>query len=58
MRIRVTGTGVARGPADVDLGMVLGTVLFLIGVAPLDEARTYLDAFSRVRQSVELTDRR
>jgi hypothetical protein len=34
-----------------------GSVLFLIGVAPADEARTYFTAFSRVRQSVQLNDR-
>jgi hypothetical protein len=33
-----------------------GTVLFLIGVAPQDEARTYLDTFSRVRLSLRITD--
>jgi hypothetical protein len=32
-------------------------VLFLIGVAPGDEARTYLNTFSRVRQSLQLADR-
>jgi Zn-dependent protease with chaperone function len=34
-----------------------GSVLFLIGVAPQDEARTYFNAFSRVRQSVRFADR-
>jgi hypothetical protein len=34
-----------------------GSVLFLIGVAPADEARPYFNAFSRVRQSVQLNDR-
>ena len=34
-----------------------GSVLFLIGVAPSDEARTYFDTFARVRQSVQLNDR-
>ena len=29
-----------------------GSVLFLIGVAPTDEARTYLNTFSRIRQNV------
>jgi Zn-dependent protease with chaperone function len=33
-----------------------GSVLFLIGVAPQDEARTYLDTFSRVRQSLRISD--
>ena len=35
-----------------------GSVLFLIGVAPTDEARTYLNTFSRIRQNVELADNR
>ena len=34
-----------------------GSVLFLIGVAPEREARSYLDTFDRVRQSVQLNDR-
>lgn len=34
-----------------------GNVLFLIGVAPQDEARTYFNTFSRVRQSIRLADR-
>ena len=34
-----------------------GSVLFLIGVAPSDEARAYLNTFGRVRQSVRLEDR-
>jgi hypothetical protein len=34
-----------------------GSVLFLIGVAPSDEAGTYLNTFGRVRQSVRLEDR-
>jgi hypothetical protein len=34
-----------------------GSVLFLIGVAPASEARTYLNTFSQVRQSVQLNDR-
>jgi hypothetical protein len=34
-----------------------GSVLFLIGVAPADEAGTYFNTFGRVRQSVQLTDR-
>jgi Zn-dependent protease with chaperone function len=33
-----------------------GRVLFLIGVAPANEAGTYLNAFGRVRQSIELAD--
>jgi hypothetical protein len=35
-----------------------GSVLFLIGVAPQDEARTYLNTFSRVRQSLQIADAR
>ncbi len=34
-----------------------GSVLFLIGVAPAQEAATYLNTFGRVRQSVQLADR-
>jgi hypothetical protein len=34
-----------------------GSVLFLIGVAPASEARTYLNTFNQVRQSVQLNDR-
>jgi hypothetical protein len=33
-----------------------GNVLFLIGVAPSNEARAYFDTFGRVRQSVQLAD--
>ncbi len=33
-----------------------GSVLFLIGVSPQDEANTYLNTFGRVRQSVRLAD--
>ena len=35
-----------------------GSVLFLIGVSPQDEAGTYLNTFSRVRQSLQLADSR
>jgi hypothetical protein len=35
-----------------------GTVLFMIGVAPLEDARTYLTTFSRVRQSLQFSDGR
>lgn len=31
--------------------------MFLLGVAPSDQANTYFDTFSRVRQSVQLMDR-
>jgi hypothetical protein len=34
-----------------------GRVLYLIGVAPQNEANTYQDAFQRVRQSIQLSDR-
>ncbi len=34
-----------------------GRVLFLIGVSPQREARVYEDAFQRVRESVQLSDR-
>lgn len=34
-----------------------GRVLFLVGVAPNEEARTYSDTFSRVRQSLQIEDR-
>ena len=34
-----------------------GSLMFLLGVAPADEARTYRNVFNRVRQSVRLADR-
>jgi beta-barrel assembly-enhancing protease len=34
-----------------------GSVLYLLGVAPANEARTYSGTFNRVRQSVQLADR-
>ena len=34
-----------------------GRLLFLVGVAPADEARTYANVFGRVRQSVQLAER-
>ena len=34
-----------------------GSVLFLLGVAPADEARTYLNTFGRIRENVQLSDR-
>ena len=34
-----------------------GRLLYLIGVAPQTEASAYDDAFRRVRQSVQLSDR-
>jgi beta-barrel assembly-enhancing protease len=33
-----------------------GSLLFLLGVAPADEAQTYFNTFGRVRQSVRLAD--
>ena len=35
-----------------------GSVLFMIGVAPEDEARTYLNTFGRVRQTIDIADQR
>jgi Zn-dependent protease with chaperone function len=35
-----------------------GSMLFLIGVAPADESRTYLNTFGRVRESIRLNDGR
>jgi hypothetical protein len=35
-----------------------GSLLYLIGVAPADEARAYLETFARVRQTVQLADAR
>ena len=34
-----------------------GRLVYFIGVAPQNEASAYEDAFRRVRQSVELSDR-
>jgi hypothetical protein len=52
----VTGESEAVNVSTVQLRD--GSVLFLIGVAPTDEARTYLNTFSRIRQNVELADNR
>jgi hypothetical protein len=35
-----------------------GSVLFILGVAPEQEARTYLNAFGRVRQTIDIADQR
>ena len=35
-----------------------GSVLFIVGVAPQNDARTYMNIFSRVRQSIQLADNR
>jgi hypothetical protein len=50
----VTGQSEAVNVSTVRLAD--GSVLFLIGVAPASEARTYFDAFGRIRQSVQLAD--
>jgi hypothetical protein len=34
-----------------------GSLLYMLGVAPADEADVYFNAFSRVRQSLQLSDR-
>jgi beta-barrel assembly-enhancing protease len=34
-----------------------GSLLYIVGVAPAEEARTYQNTFARVRQSVQLNDR-
>jgi peptidase M48-like protein len=48
----VTGDTEAVNVSTVQLDN--GSVLFLIGVAPANEAGTYLNTFGRVRQSVQL----
>jgi len=35
-----------------------GSVLYIVGVAPASEARSYANAFSRVRQSIRIADAR
>jgi len=50
----VTGEREAISVSTVPLSD--GRLLFLLGVAPYDEARTYFDAFGRARQSVQLMD--
>jgi beta-barrel assembly-enhancing protease len=35
-----------------------GSMLFMIGVAPENEARTYLNTFGRVRQTIDIADQR
>jgi hypothetical protein len=50
----VTGQSEAVNLSTVRLAD--GSVLFLIGVAPANEARAYFDTFGRVRQSVRLAD--
>ena len=51
----VTGQNEAVNVSTVQLRD--GSLLFLIGVAPANESRTYLDTFGRVRESVRLADR-
>jgi beta-barrel assembly-enhancing protease len=51
----VTGEREAVNVSTVPLSD--GSVMFLLGVAPSDEAQTYLNTFGRVRQSVQLMDR-
>ncbi len=50
----VTGESEAVNVSTVELRD--GSVLFLIGVAPADEARAYLNTFGRVRQSVRIAE--
>ena len=52
----VTGDSEAVNVSTVQLRD--GSVLFLIGVAPEQQARTYLTTFSRIRQNVQLADNR
>ena len=33
-----------------------GSILFLVGVAPQNEARAYFSTFSRVRQSLQIAE--
>jgi predicted Zn-dependent protease len=50
----VTGGSEAVNVSTVQLRD--GSVLFMIGVAPADQARTYMTTFSRIRQNVQLAD--
>ena len=52
----VTGTTETVNLSTVQLQD--GSVLFLVGVAPSNEARAYLNTFSRIRQNLELADNR
>jgi beta-barrel assembly-enhancing protease len=54
-RSGVTGESEAVTVSTVELRD--GSVLYLAGVAPASEARTYANTFSRVRQSVQIADR-
>lgn len=52
----VTGEREAVNLSTVQLSD--GSVLFLLGVAPTDEARRYMNTFSRIRQNLQLADNR
>jgi Zn-dependent protease with chaperone function len=52
----VTGANEAVNLSTVQLRD--GSVLFILGVAPANEARTYFNTFSRIRQSIEISDAR
>jgi hypothetical protein len=51
----VTGQSEAVNLSTVSLRD--GSVLFIIGVAPADQARAYLNTFAQVRRSLQLNDR-
>jgi len=50
-------TGLKESVSLTTTQLADGRLLFLIGVAPQNDARAYENAFRRVRQSVELSDR-
>ena len=50
----VTGESEAVNVSTIQLRD--GSVLFVIGVAPADEARLYFNTFSRVRQGLQISD--
>jgi beta-barrel assembly-enhancing protease len=52
----VTGGSEAVNVSTVQLRD--GSVLFMIGVAPSEQARTYMTTFNRIRQNVQLADNR
>ena len=52
----VTGEREAVNVTTAQLGD--GSVLFMVGVAPRDQARAYLNTFARVRDSLQIADRR
>ncbi len=50
---------VTGDPETVNLSTVQlpdGNLLFMIGVAPQDQARTYMNTFNRIRQSIQLSN--